>query len=209
MENKIRITGPRYQQIAVDVAVKIANHQYKEGDKVFARSALASQYGVSAETARRAMCVLDDMQIVKSTKGSGFIVTSYENAVKFIQQQKDIDTVKDIKARIIEVLKRQEKDNKFLNEQINRLIDKTSRFNTINPFVPYEMEIKTGANHIGKNLSEINLWHNTSATIVGIRRGDSLILSPGPYAEIYKGDIIFFVGNDQCFENVKSFFYKK
>jgi len=57
MENKFKITSPRYQQIAADVAAKIVDGHYKVGDKIYARSSLASQYGVSSETARRAICV--------------------------------------------------------------------------------------------------------------------------------------------------------
>ena len=52
--------APRYQQIAADIAAKIAGGEYKIGDKIFARSSLASQYHVSSETARRAICVLCD-----------------------------------------------------------------------------------------------------------------------------------------------------
>ena len=44
---------PRYQLIACDVASKIASGVYPSGAKLYARSALASQYGVSSETARR------------------------------------------------------------------------------------------------------------------------------------------------------------
>ena len=34
----------RYQQIAVDIAGKIVSGNYREGDKIFARSMLAAQY---------------------------------------------------------------------------------------------------------------------------------------------------------------------
>lgn len=209
MDKKIKITNPRYQQIAADVAAKIADNQYKVGDKIFARSALASQYGVSAETARRAICVLSDMQIVKSIKGSGVVITSRENAVYFVQHHKDIDTVTSLKNKVIKTIEEQQKENKHLIEQINLLVDKTSRFNRINPFIPYEIELNGDSNYLGQNLSEINLWHSTSATIVGIRRKDTLIMSPGPYATVHEGDVLYFVGNDDAFENVKSLFYNK
>ena len=75
------ITGPKYQQIAADIAAKIVDGHYRVGEKIYARSSLASQYGVSSETARRAVCVLSHLKIVEATKGSGVIIKSYENAI--------------------------------------------------------------------------------------------------------------------------------
>ena len=49
---KISLTKPKYQQIAVDVAEKIAEGKLHVGDKIHARSTLANQYQVSPETAR-------------------------------------------------------------------------------------------------------------------------------------------------------------
>ena len=94
MEKDVKVTSPRYQQIAADIAAKIASGHYKQGEKIYARSSLASQYGVSAETARRAVCVLSDMRIVDSTKGSGVVISSVENARRFIRQYQDTGTVR-------------------------------------------------------------------------------------------------------------------
>lgn len=41
--------------------------------------------------------------------------------------------------------------------------------------------------------------------MLAIRRGQSLIVSPGPYAELYKGDSIIFVGEDSAMETVPDF----
>lgn len=51
----------RYQQIAADVAGKIVSGGYKEGERIFARSALSVHYGVSPETSRRAIALLADL----------------------------------------------------------------------------------------------------------------------------------------------------
>ena len=65
---KNKISMPRYQQIAVEIATRIANEEYKVGDKIYTRSYIAGHYGVSPETARRAICVLSDLDIVVSEK---------------------------------------------------------------------------------------------------------------------------------------------
>lgn len=74
----LHIKQPKYQTIAEDIATKIVKKKYIVGEKIYARSSLASQYGVSAETARRAIAVLQDLNIVEATKGSSVIITSYE-----------------------------------------------------------------------------------------------------------------------------------
>jgi len=207
MENKIKITSPRYQQIAADVAAKIVDGHYKVGDKIYARSSLASQYGVSSETARRAICVLSDLNIVDTSKGSGVTIKSYENAIKFIKQYNDISTISNLKQDIIDSVDRQKKEIKFLYGCLSDLIDKTDRFRSVNPFTPFQIEITSATPYINKSVSDINFWHNTSATIIAIRRNDSLLMSPGPYAVFQENDIFYFVGDENCMERVKKFIY--
>ena len=83
-QRKNKTAIPRYQQIAVEIASRIASEEYKVGDKIYARSSIAGQYGVSPETARRAICVLCDLEIVSSEKGSGVTIKSTENAIIFL-----------------------------------------------------------------------------------------------------------------------------
>ncbi|HBD01741.1 MAG TPA: GntR family transcriptional regulator, partial [Lachnoclostridium sp.] len=47
IEIKHKTAIPRYQQIAVEEAARIANGEYEVGEKIYARSSLASQYSVS------------------------------------------------------------------------------------------------------------------------------------------------------------------
>lgn len=207
MENKFKITSPRYQQIAADVAAKIVDGHYKVGDKIYARSSLASQYGVSSETARRAICVLSDLNIVDTSKGSGVTIKSYENAIKFIKQYDDINTISNLKQDIIDSVERQKKEIKFLYGCLSDLIDKTDRLRSVNPFTPFQVEITSATPYINKSVSDINFWHNTSATIIAIRRNDSLLISPGPYAVFQENDIFYFVGDENSIERVKKFLY--
>lgn len=209
MDNRFKVTSPRYQQIAADIASKIASGQYKVGDKLHARSSLASQYGVSAETARRAVCILSDLKIVSSNHGSGAIITSVDNALKFIKQYTDIQTVNNLKQNIMESVDRQRKEIEFFYGRLSDLIDRTDRFRSINPFVPFEIEITSSTPYINKSISEVNFWHHTSATIIGIKREDQLLISPGPYALFLENDIIYFLGDEDCQERVKNFMYPK
>lgn len=180
MEKKLKVVAPVYQQIAADIASKIVSGQYRPNDKIYARSALAGQYGVSPETARRAICVLSDMDIVDTARGSGVFIKSRENAARFVKQFENIQTVTALKAQILDSIARQKEENTRLEELVSGLISRTDRFRSTNPFVPFEIAVNDGTPYLNQTVSDINFWHNTSATIIAIRRGGDLMLSPGP-----------------------------
>lgn len=207
MEKKTRVTSPRYQQIAADIASKIVKGYYKIGDKIYARSSIASQYGVSSETARRAISILTDLDIVDTVKGSGVKIKSFEKAVAFIRQYEDVQTVNSIKKEIIQSVERQEKEVSYMNECIAKLIDKTDRFRSINPFLSFEIEITENTPYLNQTISETNFWHNTTATIIAIRRKDNMLLSPGPYATFTLGDRVYFIGDEKSNDRVMRFLY--
>ncbi|MFF5996159.1 TrkA C-terminal domain-containing protein [Lysinibacillus sp. KU-BSD001] len=206
MEPKsIQIKQPRYQIIAEDIATKIVEKKYIIGDKIYARSSLASQYGVSAETARRAIAVLQDLNIVEATKGSGVIITSYENAANFVHRLEGIKSVRELQKELSMSIEKQFAELNNLQETAKELINRTNRFQSVNPFVPFQLEIGESCPYLSKSISEINFWQNTRATIVGIRKKNELLLSPGPYATLEVGDILYFIGDEICLSNAEQF----
>ncbi len=205
--NSVRIVTPKYQQIAADIASKIAIGTYKVGDRIYARSSLASQYGVSAETARRAICVLSDLGIVYSEKGSGVTIRSFDKAVQFARRFEDVQTINDIKADILKSVERQKKELKVFNNHLNSLIEKTDRFRCMNPFMPFQIDIKSTCPYLNQSVTSTNFWHNTTATIIAIKRHDEILISPGPYAIFLENDVLFFVGKDDCYQRVSNFLY--
>ena len=69
-----KIVRPRYQQIAVDLAERIVENRYKVGEKIHARSTLASTYNASPETTRKAINVLVDLGIMEVRHGVGHLL---------------------------------------------------------------------------------------------------------------------------------------
>lgn len=205
----MKIDIPKYQQIAADIATKIACGDYAEGEKIYVRSALSSQYGVSSETARRAVYVLSDMKIVEITKGSGVLIKSRKLAVDFINKFDSVSQMSELKKHILNNIEGQITQSAELKTMVSELMYMTERFRVVNPFSPFEISITQEASYIGQNLSESNFWHNTTATIIAIRRGEEIIISPGPYAVISLGDILYYVGDENCHERVRSFLYSK
>ncbi|MEG0908654.1 MAG: GntR family transcriptional regulator, partial [Lactococcus sp.] len=58
------VRQPKYQQIAILIAENIVRNELKIGQKIYARSTLATTFGVSPETARKAVSILSDLGIV-------------------------------------------------------------------------------------------------------------------------------------------------
>lgn len=206
MEQKI--TSPKYQQIAADIASKIVAGRYKVGEKVYARSSLAGQYSVSPETARRAINVLSDLGIVEIAKGSGVIIQSYENAAVYVKQFQDVSTINNLKKELSASVFRQQKEMDYFKKNLSELMDKLDRYRSINPFTPFEILITEECICAGKTIADLNFWHHTGATILAIKRGNELLISPGPYAVLQLNDVVYFLGNDNCLECVHTFLYK-
>ena len=96
----------RYQQIAVELAQKIADGWYTIGEKISARSTLASNYNVSPETARKAVNILVDLGIVTIRQGSGTYVASREKAHLFVERYQNTVSMQEIRREISDCVNR-------------------------------------------------------------------------------------------------------
>ncbi|MEA4873015.1 MAG: GntR family transcriptional regulator [Synergistaceae bacterium] len=195
----------RYQQLASDIASRIAEGSYQVGDKIFARSSLASQYQVSSETARKAVCVLAELGIVEAEKGSGVTVKSRENALLFISRKREAKTLSHLKNSILEKAEKQMNEIAELKEQVEMLVDLTERFRATNPFIPFEITLEGNLPSLGKKISELCFWQSTSATVVAIKKKGTLILSPGGSTFLEEGNVLYFVGDEGSYSKVKYF----
>ena len=193
MDRKSKDGMPRYQQIALDIATQIVKQQYKVGDRIYARSSLASKYHVSPETARRAICLLADMDIVEAEKGSGVVILSVDNAARYLQQLTGVETMTSLRQSI-----RQDLDNQLLLAQ-------AERFQHLNPFNPFEITVEVGSICEGKTLADVNFWQNTMATVIAISHNGELLISPGPHNRMQAGDIVYFVGDENAPSRVDRF----
>jgi K+/H+ antiporter YhaU regulatory subunit KhtT len=145
------------------------------------------------------------MSIVEVTQGSGILVKSRDEAFKFIEKFKDMDSMASLKKNINNIVHEKRKLEEQLNSYIDKIIDYSERFKNTNPFAPLEIEIVGDSGLVGKTIAEANFWQNTGATIIGIRRDNNLILSPGPYATFVEGDIYIMVGDESSYERVKTY----
>ena len=139
--SRTRIESPVYQQIAVDLAVKIASGKYQEKERIRGRSTLASYYNVSPETIRKAVYILEDVGIVTIHQGIGIEVASAEKAREFQEKYSNIYNLNSLKKELLDLLHQHQEQERLLKEKVNDLIDSTERFQNVNPFIPFELVI--------------------------------------------------------------------
>lgn len=202
-----KLTIPRYQQIAVEIAERIVENRYKEGEKIHARSTLASNFNVSPETARKAINVLVDLGIMDVRHGSGAYVASREKAQSYLAQYKDVHSIQELKSEILSSVERQQQELENFSGLLDTLVNQTKRIQQTAPFLPYEIQLDHTANHLDKSIKDLNIWQETGATVVALQHEDRLLLSPGPYVKFEAGETVFFVGDELVFQRMMNFFY--
>lgn len=202
-----KLTVPRYQQIAVAIAERIAEGRYHEGEKIHARSTLASNFNVSPETARKAINVLVDLGIMEVRHGSGAYVSSREKAGTFLEQYRDVSSIQEIKQEILASVERQQQELENFSSLLDTLVNQTKGMQRTAPFLPYEIKLTEAASHLEASIGELNIWQQTGATVVALQHGERLLLSPGPYAKFEAGETVFFVGEELVFQRMMNFFY--
>lgn len=200
-------SAPVYKTIALDIANQIVKGDIKANKKISGRSTLASMYNVSPETIRRAIALIEEMNVVSSTKGSGIEVLSVANAEKFILKNKDNEYIATLKENIFKIVDRKKDLDTELEENIDKLLDLTSRFRNISPFTLIEIDIKDNCTYIGKSVSEVKFWKYTKVTIIAYRRENDIVISPGSEYIFTLGDILVVIGSTDTYEKVSDFLY--
>ena len=130
---KEKYTVPIYQKIALDLANKIHTGDIKEGSTLYGRSILAGKYNVSPETIRRAIKLLEDIDIVESIKGKGVTVLSSDNALSFIKKYEDITNISSYKSNLYRLLENKAKIDNDIILTLNKILDYSDRLEVINP----------------------------------------------------------------------------
>ena len=197
--------APVYLQIALDIALRIARGELKENTKVYGRSVMASEYGVSPETIRRSMKLLEDTGIVEIRQNSGSQVISAEKAQAYVNKFSERNDIRAYQRSLIELLSQQEALSRRITDAAGAIIRINERFTQASPFTNYEATVPETSPLIGYTLAELRFWQQTAATVIAIRRKDQLILSPGPYAVILPGDTLVFICDVKCIEAVNAF----
>ena len=186
----------QYLQIALDLASRIASGELPEGTRIYGRSVMASEYSVSPETIRRALRLLADMKVVEVKPQSGAVVLSADNARRYIETSEEDVDVHALQIQLKELLGKYTELNRRMTDVVAALVKSRDTFSAAEgPLPNYEVQVPKNSPLIGKSIGSLKFWQSTGGTIIAIRRGQTVILSPGPYAELYDGDVIILVGS--------------
>jgi len=196
---------PRYVRISIDVANRIVSEDFKENQKIKGRSTLAGEYNVSPETIRRAMALLSDMEVVEVLHNSGVIIKSKEKALEFLSKFSSKENIDYLRSDLNKLIAGRNKINNEIQEKIDLILEQSFIFKTSKIIQQHEYQIEKGSWIIGKMISEVKFWQNTGATILGVKKGKEILVSPGPYFAFEEGENIIFVGNDNVYMRVENF----
>ena len=70
----------------------------------------------------------------------------------------------------------------------------------------FEVTVPAGSDKIGLTIGEMRFWQCTGATIVAVKHGDRVTVSPGPYYHVNAGDVLVYVGAPSCVHAVEQMF---
>ena len=200
---------PQYMRIAGSVAGRIAEGQFAEGEKLSGRSKLSSEYQVSPETIRKAVQLLRDMRVVSVKEQSGVYVLSADNARRYLHTVQDRSALVGKKRRLRALLEQQEALTKQVSELCRSILDDPMQpIQAAEQLQNYACRVPQDWSDAGRSLGSLHFWQATGATVVAIRRAEAMFISPGPYAELYGGDLVIFVGDPEAREAVARFFRK-
>lgn len=176
-----QVVPSQYLQIALDLAGRIAKGHLPEGSRIYGRSVMASEYGVSPETVRRALWLLADMKVVEVKPQSGAVVLSADNARRYIANFDEGAEAHALRRQMTELVNQQETLSRRLTEVATALLKSRDTFASAErPFPNYEVHIPKDSPLIGKSIGALQFWQSTGGTIVAIRRGQTVMLSPVP-----------------------------
>jgi K+/H+ antiporter YhaU regulatory subunit KhtT len=191
----MKSSAAMYRSIALDLAQRIINGEFPEGAKISGRSLLAGQYNVSPETIRKAVALLKDETVAEVSQGKEVTVISTENAYSFVEHYKSAESVYSLHQDVELLLHQKRELDARLEVLLTDIIKYSDRLRNLTPYNPVEVEVGENSPITGRTIAEIRLWQHTGATVVAIRRGTEIIISPGPNAKIEPRDRVVVVGD--------------
>jgi K+/H+ antiporter YhaU regulatory subunit KhtT len=194
-----------YKSIALDIAQRVVSGEFPVQSKISGRSLLASQYHVSPETIRKAIGLLKDENIVSVSQGIGIEIISDQNAYDYITRNNYLKSVYFLKQDLQQLLiQKKEIDSKF-EVLINALINASDQLQNLKPYNLIEIKVSDHSQALGKTIANLQFWQNTGATIVALRRGTNVSISPGPHVILRENDVLIVVGDGQVQERTNHF----
>jgi len=197
------VTG--YKSIALDIAQRIVSGEFPINGKISGRSLLASQYHVSPETIRKAIALLKDEDIVQVSQGKEIVIISVQNAHNYITKHNYLKSAYSLKQELHDLLKQKKELDRRFEGTLSQIIEASDRLDNLKPYRPIEIKINESSHTIGKTIGALQFWQHTGATVIALRRGTDVSISPGPHVVLLENDVLIVVGDDNVRERTSNF----
>lgn len=184
---------PAYLQVARDIAGRIASGEILEGDRFSGRSLMSSKYNVSPETIRRALGLLAEMDVLSMRQNVGAVVKSRERAARYVDQYGEAVGMRLLREELTRLMDERRALDGRIEETIQKLADMAERFRYSGDMQTYEFTVPEDAYIAGLTIAQSAFRTETGATILAVRRGAKVLLSPGPDERIMAGDVLVIV----------------
>lgn len=194
---------PIYQQIALDIAARIARNDLVEGERISGRSILSSEYKVSPETIRRAVNLLEEVECVHVINNYGVIIGDKAHAIAYLQSFSSVSDVTELKHRLTDLMAKKNEIEAEIHTIVDQIVDLSSRFSFSDPMKRFEFVISSKSELVGKTIATSAFYQTTQMTIIAINHDGEVLLSPGPDASLEVGDTIVVIGNIQDVHKVE------
>ncbi|BDG59619.1 TrkA C-terminal domain-containing protein [Caldinitratiruptor microaerophilus] len=202
MSKRERPVPPRYEEIAVDLARRIVDYEYREGERVLGRSHLAGTYKVSPETVRRAIAILHDRGVVRAVPGSGIRIVSRQAAVEYLESLRTRSAIVELQEQVADLLAQRREIDEKLEDACTRLAALAGRALAAARRVE-EVTIPAGSWLAGRTLGESRLRNISGATVIAVVRGTEEYYSPSPDFTFAAGDLLLIVGPETARERLE------
>ena len=199
---KSKTNLPVYESIAIDVAGRIVDGDISIGQKISGRTLLASHYNVSPETIRKAMGLLAQANVISVSQGKEVIVQSVEQAEELLHHHMSMLSAYSLKQELEILIEKKREINNQFDEILTQITRYTDRLRNLQPFNPVEVAVSEFSSANGRSVAQLMLWQKTGATLIAIRRGTEVIISPGSGAILQSGDRLVVVGSGNILEKV-------
>ncbi|WP_027085206.1 TrkA C-terminal domain-containing protein [Cohnella panacarvi] len=194
-----------YKSIALDIAQRIVSGEIPVGSKISGRSLLAGQYHVSPETIRKAIGLLKEESIVSVAQGKEITIVSSRHAYEYITKHDYLKSVYSLKQDLQLLLREKQAIDRKFESLLVEIIEASDRLQNLKPYNPIELRIRSDSHVVGMTIGDLAFWQNTGATIIALRRGTNVSISPGPHVVLMEDDVLVVVGDDKVYERTKQF----
>lgn len=199
---------PAYQSISFDIAQRIVSGEFPVNTKLSGRSLLASQYHVSPETIRKAMALLKEEQIIDVSQGKEIIIISDQKALSYLTKHQYLKSANSLKHDLEALVKEKRENDQKFEAILNDIIVFSDRLQNLKPYNPVEIKIRASSHTIGKTIANLQFWQNTGATIIALRRGIDISISPGPHVILREDDVLIVIGDEHVYQRTWDFINK-